>query len=311
MIRERSIINYSLNFVSSIVLILLSKRLFRGYPISAFTLSILNSFSSGLYATVALRFIGQSPSSPTQPKTSFLNRLGLATIFTIFLLFSNMSLMYNSVATYQIFKSFVPPILMVVEWFQLLVGLNTSAVTRERLQRDYSLAVLVAFAILLVSAATNISFDANLHPVGLICGSISVLVNPLYQTSVQGEASSTIYDRTRFLQIQSFLSAALLLPLWPLIDSTFSTISHVFVHWQPLVLLALAGFAAFLVNASAIWCIKDDAPTGFNMVGQVKTLLIVFLGAAFFRERFALKQLFTLLGTIVGSAIYIGVSFRK
>lgn len=312
MIRERSIINYSLNFVSSILLIFISKYIFRRYPISSFTLTILNSFFSSFYATIALHFVPAAPpSSSTRPKTSFFVTFFISMIFSIFLLFSNFSLLYNSIGTYEIFKTFVPPILMIFECIQLFVGLNSFAVTRDRIHRDYSFVVFGAFLLMIIGTVTNISFDANFHPIGLVCGSISVIVIPIYQTLIQGEASNTIYDRTRFLQIQSFLSATILLPFWPLTDETFSTIGHVFVHFQPIFLFGLTGFLAFIVNASAMWCIKDDAATGYNMIGQLKIVLVIFLGSALFREKLTLKQLFSLLGTIVGSMIYVCVSHGR
>ena len=309
MIRERCIGNYSLNFISSILLIHISKWLFRHYPISAMTLTIFNCISSGLYATFAL-YILDKPST-TRPATSYGMLFSTSAIFATFLTLSNISLQYNTIGTYQVVKSFIPPILMIFEWIQLSAGWNFVTITRERFYRDYSLLVLCAFGLIITGTGLNLYFDFNLHPFGFLCAAISIFFNAVHQTLVQHESSTNIYERTRFLQLQSFLSGFLLIPFWPFLDSTFTYNRYVLYHWQSVGLLFLCGFLAFLLNLTVIWCIKDDGAPGYNMVGQLKSLFIIFLGCAVFRERLTLKQLISLLGSTAGCMMYIYVSYHK
>ena len=312
---DRFFFNYSLNFLSAILLIYASKWLFRYYPISSFTLTIGNSLASALFATAALRFLPKptpiaAPLAKDSQKSSIGKLLLVAGSCAAFLTFSNLSLQLNTLGTYQLIKLQVPPVLMLLEWIQLRCGWNTSMITEEKFSRHYSPSVVFAFGIIVVGTLVNTYSDLYFHPFGVVYACISVLCNALYQNLVQTDHGTSSYERTRFLQIQSFLCVCFLLPFWLFADSTFAFNHYILSQRSGISVLVLCGFLAFLVNSSVIWCIKDDTAIGYNMVGQLKTLLIVFLGSVLFGEQLTSQLVFSVLCTTLGWAIYVYLTYR-
>jgi solute carrier family 35 protein E3 len=200
---------------------------------------------------------------------------------------------------------------MLIEWIQLRLKFNSALLTEEKFYRDYSLSVLFAFSIIVLGTLVNTYSDLYFHPLGVTYACISVICNALYQALVQGDKASSIYERTRFLQIQTIISTFILLPCWPLVESSFNFNLYFFSEWNILIFLCLSGLLAFLVNSSVIWCIKDDAAIGYNMIGQLKTLLIVFVGSALFGELLTMKQIISILFTTAGWLIYVYITYRN
>jgi solute carrier family 35, member E3 len=308
--RDRFLWNYSLNFFSAILLIYVSKWLFRFYAISSLTLTLINCLSSSLIATVALRF--QTKPSTNRNQSLFDRLLFLTSgSFSAFITLSNLSLQYNTLGTYQLIKLQVPPMLMLVEWFQLRCTCNPSVITNEKFHRDYSCSVLATFSLIFIGTLINTYADLSFHMFGVIYACLSVLCNALYQSLIQTQRSTSSYERLRCLQMQSFVSGILLLPCWPLFDLTFVVDPYGLVHWHVLGALIIYGLLAFLVNSSVIWCIKDDAAIGYNMVGQMKTLLIIFLGSTLFNEQLTRQQIVSILCTTAGCVIYVYITYRR
>jgi solute carrier family 35 protein E3 len=309
----RFIFNYFLNFSSAILLIYISKWIFLQYPISSLVLTIFNCLFSALFASIALKFLSKTLTNP-QPAANRLKSLFriflISGSFSSFITFSNLSLQYNTIGTYQLIKLQVPPTLMLIEWIELQLGLNSSILTKEKFHRDYSLSVLFAFGIIVFGTLLNTYSDLYFHPLGVAYACISVVCNALYQALVQGDKASSNYERTRFLQIQTMISGLILFPCWPLIDSPFKFKWYLFSQSTVLILLFISGLLAFLVNSSVIWCIKDDAAIGYNMIGQLKTLLIVFIGSTLFGEVLTIKQIVSILFTTIGCLIYVYITYQ-
>ena len=310
----RFILNYSLNFLSAVLLIYVSKLIFRHYTISSLSLTIFNCLMSGIFATIALQFFSKpsiSHTVPTDRIKRFFRLILISGSFSAFITFSNLSLQYNTIGTYQLIKLQVPPTLMLIEWIQLRLRINSSKLTEEKFSRDYSLGVLCAFSIIVLGTLINTYSDLYFYPLGVTYACISVICNALYQALVQGDQASSTYERLRFLQIQTILSAGLLIPYWPFVETSWEFISSdFFSEWGIFSLLFFCGFLAFLVNSSVIWCIKDDAAIGYNMVGQLKTLFIVFLGSILFGELLASRQAISVLFTTTGCLIYVYITYR-
>jgi solute carrier family 35 protein E3 len=199
---------------------------------------------------------------------------------------------------------------MLIEWIQLRLKFNSSILTKEKFSRNYSLSVLFAFSIIVLGTLINTYSDLYFHSLGVIYACLSVICNALYQVLVQGDKASSMYERTRFLQIQTITSSLILFFCWPFTESTLTFNWHLFSQQDVWIFLFLCGFLAFLVNSSVIWCIKDDAAIGYNMVGQLKTLLIVFVGSTLFNEILTFKQIICILFTTTGCLIYVYITYR-
>ncbi len=158
-IHGRFILNYSLNFVSAILLIYVSKWLFRRYPISSLTLTIINCFLSGVFASIALKCtpkISTNTQTTTSRFKSIFRLLLISGSFCAFITFSNLSLQLNTIGTYQLIKLQVPPTLMLIEYLQLRFRFNSQLLTKEHFHQNYSLSVLAAFGIIVLGTINSI-----------------------------------------------------------------------------------------------------------------------------------------------------------
>ena len=314
--RDRFFFNYSLNFLSAILLISASKWLFRYYPISSFTLTICNSLCSALFATIALRFLPKpipngSPTVSHRQKYSLGKYLLVAGSSAAFITLNNLSLQLNAIGTYQLIKLQVPPVLMLLEWIQLRCGWNVLVITEEKFFRAYSPSMFVAFATIILGTLLNVYADRFFHPFGFAYAGAGVLCNAFYQNLVQTEEGTSTYERIRFLQIQALLAVCFLVPFWSFADPTFAYNRYIFSRWSGFCVLLLCGFLAFFVNSTVIWCIRDDAAIDYNMVGQLKTLPIIFLCSALLGEPFNSTQVLGVFCTTVGCAIYVYLAYRR
>ncbi len=214
-IHGRLILNYSLNFLSAILLICMSKWPFRRYPISSLTLTIINCFLSGVFASIALKCI---PKISTNTQTSsnrfksIFRLLLISGLFSAFITFSNLSLQLNTIGAYQLIKLQVSPTLMLIEYLQLRFRFNSLSLTRDHFHRNYPFSVLAAFYIIFLGTLANTHSDLHFHPSGVIFACMSVICNASYQLLVQDDKVSSLYERTRFLQIQSLTSTLILFP---------------------------------------------------------------------------------------------------
>jgi drug/metabolite transporter (DMT)-like permease len=128
---------------------------------------------------------------------------------------------------------------MLIEYLQLRFRFNSPLLTKEHFHRNYSLSVLAAFGIIVLGTLVDTHSDLRFHPSGVIFACMSVICNAIYQLLVQGDKSSSLYERTRFLQIQSFTSTLILFPSWPFIDPLFDMNEYIFTDYSALVYLHL------------------------------------------------------------------------
>jgi drug/metabolite transporter (DMT)-like permease len=197
-----------------------------------------------------------------------------------------------------------------MEYLQLRFRFNSPSLTRDHFHRNYPFSVLAAFYIIFLGTLANTHSDLHFHPFGVIFACMSVICNASYQLLVQGDKSSSLYERTRFLQIQSLTSALILFPSWPFIDPLFDMNQYTFTDWSALMLLLLCGLLAFVVNSSVIWCIKDAGAVRYNMIGQLKTLVVIFIGSALFGELLTIKQIIGIVLATAGCLMYAYVTYR-
>lgn len=102
----------SLNLVCSIVIVLLNKLIYVNYAFPNMTLTCIHFFvtSVGLFICQHLNVF--------QPKRlPFLDLLPLAASFCGYVVFTNLSLQYNSVGTYQLIKAMTTPCIIFIQTY--------------------------------------------------------------------------------------------------------------------------------------------------------------------------------------------------
>jgi solute carrier family 35, member E3 len=170
------------------------------------------------------------------------NVLMLAISFCAFVVFTNLSLEYNTIGTYQLFKVLTTPVVVLISW--------------QFYRTSYSKLVILTLFPVVIGVCTHSVNDLKLTLMGTIIASIGVLSASLYQVWVSERLKELEMNSQQLLYYQAPLSAVLLLPLIFIMESqpSYETGAE-----KQIALLAIivSGIFAFAVNLSVYWVIKN------------------------------------------------------
>ena len=168
--------------------------------------------------------------------------LPLSIAFCAFVVFTNLSLEYNTIGTYQLFKVLTTPVVAVISW--------------QYYKTKYSQMVILSLVPVVVGVCTHSVNDIQLTLMGTLIASIGVMAASLYQVWVGERLKDLDMSSQQLLYYQAPLSAILLVPLIFIKESlpSYNTSEE-----QRVALLAVfaSGIVAFAVNLSVYWVIKN------------------------------------------------------
>lgn len=168
--------------------------------------------------------------------------LPLSVSFCAFVVFTNLSLEYNTIGTYQLFKVLTTPVVALISW--------------RYYKTKYSRMVVLTLVPVVVGVCTHSVNDFQLTTNGTIIASIGVLAASLYQVWVGERLKDLDMNSQQLLYYQAPLSAMLLVPLIIAMETLpkFNTSEE-----QRMAALAViaSGIVAFFVNLTLYWVIKN------------------------------------------------------
>ncbi|CAM8912402.1 unnamed protein product [Rhodiola kirilowii] len=283
------------NVVTSVGIIIVNKALMATHGFSfATTLTGLH-FATTTLMTVALRWMGYIQSS----------HLPLSELFK-FVLFANfsivgmnVSLMWNSVGFYQIAKLTMIPVSCFLE----------IVLDKVRYSRDTKLSILLVLVGVAVCTVTDVSVNGK----GFIAAFIAVWSTSLQQYYVHflqrkyALGSFNLLGHTAPAQAASLLIVGPFLDYWlteKRVDAyPYSTISVAFI--------VLSCTIAIGTNLSQFICIGRFTAVSFQVLGHMKTILVLFLGFIFFgREGLNLHVVIGMLIAVAGMIWYGNASSK-
>ncbi|CAF4827040.1 unnamed protein product [Rotaria sp. Silwood1] len=278
-----STVIFSINFISSILVINLAKWIYVKHHFPNLTLTTLNFF-----VTFFLLIACMQAKVFTYAKLPIFNMIPVSACFGGFIAFSNLSLQYNTVGTYQLIKLQVTPTVMVISWLFF--------------KAHYPLPIVISFIPVFVGTLISTYYDLQLNVFGLFCAVTSVVFTAMYQILVEYYQKAYNCDSLQLLFYQAPLSGLLLLFFVPF----FEPISDLdkFMTTDIIFLILLCGVVAFFVNFSIFWVIGNLSAVAYNMIGHSKTLLIIFIGSFIFHEPLNQRQIFGLCFTMLGVFLY-------
>ncbi|CAM4769553.1 unnamed protein product [Rotaria magnacalcarata] len=265
-----STVIFSINFVSSILVINLAKWIYVKHHFPNLTLTTINFF-----VTFLLLLGCMQAKLFTYVKLPIFNMIPVSICFGGFIAFSNLSLQYNTVGTYQLIKLQVTPTVMIISWLFF--------------KAHYSLPIVISFIPVFIGTLISTYYDLQLNVFGLFCALISVMFTAFYQILVEYYQKAYNCDSLQLLFYQAPLSGLMLLFFLPF----FEPISDLgkFMTYDMMFLISLCGMVAFFVNFSIFWVIGNLSAVAYNMIGHSKTLLIIFIGSFIFREPLNQRQM--------------------
>ncbi|KAI3461984.1 hypothetical protein Pfo_018647 [Paulownia fortunei] len=254
------------NIVTSVGIIIVNKALMATYGFTfATTLTGLH-FAATTMMTLILKSLGYIQSSHL-PVADILK-------FVLFANFSivgmNVSLMWNSVGFYQIAKLSMIPVSCFLE----------VVMDKMRYSRDTKLSILVVLLGVAICTVTDVSVNAK----GFIAAFIAVWSTSLQQYYVHFLQRKHSIGSFNLLGHTAPPQAASLLILGPFMDYWLTEKRVDAYHYTltSVIFIVLSCAIAIGTNLSQFICIGRFTAVSFQVLGHMKTVLVLILGFIFF-----------------------------
>ncbi|CAI0554784.1 unnamed protein product [Linum tenue] len=287
--------SWMFNVVTSVGIIIVNKALMATYGFSfATTLTGLH-FATTTLLTLVLRWLGY-----IQPSHLPLGDLLKFVFFANFSIVGmNVSLMWNSVGFYQIAKLSMIPVSCFLE----------VVLDKVRYSRDTKLSILVVLLGVAVCTVTDVSVNAK----GFIAALIAVWSTALQQYYVHYLQRRYNLGSFNLLGHTAPAQASSLLLVGPFVDY-FLTSKRVDAYpfsFTSVAFIVLSCSIAVGTNLSQFICIGRFTAVSFQVLGHMKTILVLILGFIFFgKDGLNLHVIFGMIIAVAGMVWYGNASAR-
>ncbi|CAI9116476.1 OLC1v1017638C1 [Oldenlandia corymbosa var. corymbosa] len=283
------------NVVTSVGIIIVNKALMATYGFSFATTLTGMHFATTTLMTAVLRWLGYIQASHL-PLSELIK-------FVIFANFSivgmNVSLMWNSVGFYQIAKLSMIPVSCLLE----------VVFDKIRYSRDTKLSI----AIVLLGVGVCTVTDVSVNTKGFVAAFIAVWSTALQQYYVHFLQRKYSLSSFNLLGHTAPAQAASLLLLGPFLDYwlTNKRIDSFEFNLPSSVFLFLSCTIAVGTNLSQFICIGRFTAVSFQVLGHMKTILVLILGFIFFgREGLNLHVVVGMIIAVIGMVWYGNASSK-
>lgn len=283
------------NVVTSVGIILVNKALMATYGFSFATTLTGMHFATTTLMTGVLRWLGY-----IQPSHLPFRELLKFVIFANFSIVGmNVSLMWNSVGFYQIAKLSMIPVSCLLE----------VVLDKIRYSRDTKLSIAVVLLGVGVCTVTDVSVNAK----GFIAALIAVWstsIQQYYVHHLQRKYSLTSFN---LLGHTAPAQAATLLVIGPFLDNwlTDKRIYAYDYNIASVIFLILSCTIAVGTNLSQFICIGRFTAVSFQVLGHMKTILVLIMGFLFFgKEGLNLHVVLGMIIAVFGMIWYSNASTK-
>lgn len=225
------------NILASIGIIFLNKYIFSHCQIKTMTLTAIQMLFTSVGLLICLRM-----NTFVRKPVAIGKVLPLAISFCAFVVFTNLSLEYNTIGTYQLFKVLTTPVVAMISW--------------QFYGTKYSRMVIATLIPVVVGVCTHSVNDIQLTFFGTVIASIGVASASLYQVWVGERLKDLQMDSQQLLLYQAPLSAVLLVP-FILYMETLPSYTTSDEQLKAFAAVTASGVVAFVVNLTVYWVIKN------------------------------------------------------
>uniref|UniRef100_A0A061RYX6 Sugar phosphate transporter domain-containing protein n=1 Tax=Tetraselmis sp. GSL018 TaxID=582737 RepID=A0A061RYX6_9CHLO len=286
---------FALNVISSVAIIFVNKELMgaSGYGFKfATTLCALHFATCAAGVRLgALLGLSQPSSKPHNlPPT----QLALFVIMASCSIASlNISLMLNTVGLYQIAKLIIVPCTCFLE-----------AIVFKSAQ--FTAGMLISVSIVLLGIGIVTVTDVALNPHGIAWAVVSILTSSLQQVFCGHLQRKFKISSHELLSLSSPFQALFLLVVGPFLDKLVARMwVHEFEFNVPAVIfLVTSCVTAILVNLSQYFCLGRFSAVTFQVLGHLKTVLVLLGGWLVLHEPYTGKQLLGCSLAVLGMCTY-------
>jgi solute carrier family 35 protein E3 len=225
------------NIICSIAIIFLNKYIFSHCQIKTMTLTAIHMIFTSLGLFICLKM-----NTFVHKTVAIIKVLPLSIAYCAFVVFTNLSLEYNTIGTYQLFKVLTTPVVALISW--------------QYYKTKYSTMVVLTLIPVVIGVCTHSINDIKLTILGTIIASIGVLAASLYQIWVGERLKDLDMNSQQLLFYQAPLSAILLVPSILYMES-FPSYKTNEEQKTALIVVVASGIVAFVLNLSVYWIIKN------------------------------------------------------
>lgn len=287
--------SWMFNVVTSVGIIMVNKALMATHGFSfATTLTGLH-FATTTFMTFTLRWMGYVQASHL-PMSELLKFVVFANLSIVGM---NVSLMWNSVGFYQIAKLCMIPVSCLLEVI----------FDKIRYSRDTKLSIFLVLIGVAVCTVTDVSVNAK----GLIAATIAVWSTSLQQYYVHYLQRKYSLGSFNLLGHTAPVQALTLLVMGPFLDFwlTNKRVDKFDYAITPVIFIILSCTIAVGTNLSQFICIGRFTAVSFQVLGHMKTILVLVLGFIFFgREGLNLHVVLGMILAVLGMIWYGNASSK-
>lgn len=278
-----------MNVISSVGIIMVNKQVMSGYGFKyACTLTGLHFAVTALVgmASSALGYLAKSSAVPMWELAWF------SLVANLSIVSMNLSLMLNTVGFYQIAKlSIIPTVCL----FEAL--LHNKAYSKE-----VKLSVLVVMLGVGVCTVTDLSMNL----MGFLCAAVAVVSTSLQQIFIGSLQTKYNIGSFDLLSQTAPIQAASLIVLGPFLDYLLTNLSILEYNLSgvAVIFISVSCILAVFCNLSQYLCIGKFSATSFQVLGHMKTVLVLVLGFLLFSSPITFKNIMGMLMAVVGMVLY-------
>ncbi|XP_074583162.1 UDP-xylose transporter 1-like [Curcuma longa] len=206
--------------------------------------------------------------------------------------FLNLSLGFNSIGFYQMTKLAIIPFTVLLETLFL--------------KKTFSHSIKLALLLLLLGVGIASVTDLNLNLLGSILSALAIATTCISQIMTNTIQKRLKVSSTQLLYQSSPYQAAILVVTGPFVDRLL-TDRNVFAYDYKLLVLVfivLSCLIAVSVNFSTFLVIGVTSPVTYQVLGHLKTCLILSIGYIMLHDPFTSRNIAGILIAIFGMALY-------
>nr|GMD64538.1 UDP-xylose transporter 1 [Ipomoea batatas]GMD69461.1 UDP-xylose transporter 1 [Ipomoea batatas] len=206
--------------------------------------------------------------------------------------FLNLSLGFNSIGFYQMTKLAIIPFTVLLETIFL--------------KKQFSQNIKLSLFVLLIGVGIASITDLQLNFVGTILSILAIITTCVGQILTNTIQKRLNISSTQLLYQSAPFQAAVLFVTGPVVDQ-FLTKQNVFAYkYSPIVLafIVLSCLIAVSVNFSTFLVIGKTSPVTYQVLGHLKTCLVLGFGYTLLHDPFTSRNIIGILVAIVGMGLY-------
>ncbi|KAK6121768.1 hypothetical protein DH2020_044483 [Rehmannia glutinosa] len=278
----------TLSVVSSVSIVICNKALMSTlHFIFATTLTswhLLVTYCS-LHVALSMKFFEHKP-------IEFQTVIGFGILNGISIGLLNLSLGFNSVGFYQMTKLAIIPCTVLLETLFL--------------SKTFSRSIKFSLAILLLGVGIATVTDLQLNMLGSILSLLAVVTTCVAQIMTNTIQKKYKVSSTQLLYQSCLYQALTLLISGPFLDKLLTNQNVFAFEYTPrvVVFIVLSCLISISVNFSTFLVIGKTSPVTYQVLGHLKTCLVLAFGYSLLQDPFSWRNIFGIMVALVGMILY-------